>query len=60
MTTKVDELRDWATSAKGEGLIDVKFYPGSNREGDLGVAAGAALALLKGTTLDEDVTDQEL
>ena len=58
--SKVNELRDWATSAKGEGLIDVKFYPGPQREADLELAADVALTLLSGSPHEEDISDKVL
>lgn len=54
-------LEEWAKKAQEErGLIDVKFYPGPNREQDLESAAEAALTLLQGTKTEEDVTDDDL
>lgn len=54
-------LEDWAKKAQAErGLIDVKFFPGPNREQELEVAAEAALTLLEGTSTEEDVSDEDL
>ncbi len=61
MLTHGERLERWAEQAHRElGLIDVDFYPGSLRETDMEAAAEAALTLLQGTSLDEDVTELNL
>ncbi len=58
--SKVDELRAWEQTAKSEGLVDVKFYPGARREPNLEAAAAAALVLLAGSPYEEDVSEKNL
>ena len=60
MAAKTEELRAWASKARENGIIDVKFFPGKSVEASADRAAEAALALLVGNAYEEELTDETI